>query len=102
VDDSNIATVNITVNKLSPEEQVDKCLKSGIPPSLNRGLNGSLMFKLDQAIEKLEDGKTQAACNLLLSFINDVQGLINGGVLTASEGQALIDMANDIKADLNC
>ena len=44
-------------------------------------------------------GNDIAGMNLLLALVNQVQGLINAGTLTAEEGQPLIDVANAIIDD---
>ena len=63
-------------------------------------LRNSASGMLEDAIESLDEGKTKKARNKLNAFINHVQGLIGDGVLSAAEGQALIDDANNIRAEL--
>lgn len=46
--------------------------------------------------------KTIYFTNKGLTFLNDVTSLINNGSLTQAQGQALIDAANAIKADIGC
>ncbi|WP_179865948.1 hypothetical protein [Bacillus pseudomycoides] len=43
-----------------------------------------------------------AACNQLQAFINEVNGLINAGVLTSTQGQPLIDCATLIRNQIGC
>jgi len=64
--------------------------------TLNQGQGNSLIVKLENVIEQLEQDKPITALNNLNAFINQVMGLVNGGVLSQAEGQALIDTANAI------
>lgn len=80
-------------------EEIYLLIEEGI---LNKGQGNSLIVKLDNVLKKLDQGKTKAACNNLNAFINHVQGFVRGGRLSAAQGQALIDEANNIRADLDC
>ena len=66
--------------------------------TLNKGQGNSLTSKLDNIIEKFEDGKNKPACNQLNAFTQHVDSLIDDGVLTSAQGQPLIDQANLVKA----
>ena len=61
--------------------------------SLNRGQANALLVKLTNASSKLASGQAQAAVNEINAFINQVQAFVNAGVLTAEQGQTLIDGA---------
>jgi hypothetical protein len=63
---------------------------------LNRGQGTSLIAKLNATLQQLELDGANTAINLLQAFINQVNALITGRVLTAVEGQPLIDAANSI------
>lgn len=63
---------------------------------LNNGQGNSLMQKLENAIEKMNQGNTNAAINILGAFINQVNDFINEGLLSSEGGQSLIDAANDV------
>lgn len=103
-EDSDPATVTITVNELDPGQQIEKCLKSRIPeiPELNGGQKNSLLTKLDVAVQKYNAGQTNVACNVLKAFENEVISLMDDGTLSQSEGQKLLDVAADIMVDLGC
>ncbi len=105
--DSNIATVTIKVNYLSPDQEIQKQLEKMVNDlvtagALNSGQGNSLLSKLDQAITKIKAGAKTVGCNLLTAFINEVQSLISTGVLTPAQGQPLIDKALTIKGELGC
>lgn len=74
----------------------------GAGGSLRQNQVDGLINKLHEIKAKLDNGQTGAACNQLSSFISQVQGFINSGTLTASQGQALIDAANAIKTSIGC
>jgi hypothetical protein len=46
-------------------------------------------------------GNKVAALNQLTAFINQVNAMVTGGVLTPSEGQTLIDQVNLIIDSIN-
>ena len=102
MDDSNSAIVTITINELDPSQQIEKCLKQQLPPNLNPGIEKSLLMKLNAAIAQYNSGNVTAVCNILEAFKNDVKALMSGGVLSQNEGQKLLDLADDIKAEMNC
>ena len=63
---------------------------------LDRGTSEALNATLDTALRLLTDPIERndiAAMNALLAFVNLTQGLINGGVMDAADGQPLIDAA---------
>jgi hypothetical protein len=64
--------------------------------SLNQGQGNSLIVKLEGALEKLDRGQPKPAANQLGAFVNEVDSLIDEGVLTPEEGQPLIDAAQSI------
>jgi hypothetical protein len=70
--------------------------------TLNEGQGKSLVKKLNATLSKLGRGRTNAACNQLQDFINQVTNLVGEGVLTPSEGQELIDSATNVRNALEC
>ena len=70
--------------------------------TLNGGQGNALISKLQNIIDKLNNGQTTAACNQLGSFINQVNAFIKTGTLTAAQGQPLIDAAQIIKNAAGC
>ena len=63
---------------------------------LNNGQANSLIVKLENAIKNLDKGKAKTTLNNLNAFMNEVQSLIDEGVLTPEEGQSLIAAAEAI------
>lgn len=68
---------------------------------LNTGQTNSLLAKLNAATARLNDEACTPAVNQLEAFVNEVQALIDGGVLTPEQGQPLIDIAEALISDLS-
>jgi hypothetical protein len=64
--------------------------------TLRKGQAHSLVNKINLATAMLNDGKATAAINRIGASFNEVEGLVNGGVLTQEDGQPLIDAANQV------
>src|SRR2546422_9245696 len=62
---------------------------------LNQGQAQTLLARLEVVSRQLNNGNTTAAANLLLSFINQVRAYVNAGLLSATDGQTLIDAAQN-------
>ena len=60
---------------------------------LNNGHANALAIKLIGSLSKLERDQEQVAANKVEAFINQVGSLVDEGILTAEEGQSLIDLA---------
>jgi uncharacterized delta-60 repeat protein len=80
-------------------DQVQVLVDSG---ALNQGQGNSLTVKLANVLSSLSQGKTKTACNQLDAFINEVNAHVSSGVLTAAQGQALLNAAAAIKQMLGC
>lgn len=76
-------------------EEIQKLVDAGI---LNNGQANALLSKLASASASFDKGNLVAAQNTIRAFINQVEGFVSAGVLTAAEGQVLIDAANVILA----
>jgi hypothetical protein len=68
--------------------------------ALSAGNGNALSAKVQAAISELNLGDTTDATNVLNAFINQVNALVGNGRLPASDGQPLIDIANQIIAAL--
>jgi probable HAF family extracellular repeat protein len=68
--------------------------------TLTSGEAQSLTKLLNLAAAMIDDGNTTTAGAQLQAFISRVERLVQRGVLTAEEGQALIDPAQDVVAGL--
>ena len=69
---------------------------------LSQGQADGLMSKLTAAIQSLNGGGANAACNQLRAFVNQVNAFINAGTLSEGTGQALIDTAESVRTRIGC
>jgi hypothetical protein len=74
-------------------EEIKYLNEAGI---LNDGQANALIVKLENAINNLDKDKANTALNNLNAFVNQVYSFIDEGVLTAQEGQSLIEAAEAI------
>lgn len=66
-----------------------------VPEIFSQANADSLTVKLEATIQHLDNGRINAACHKLQDFINQVNAL-------TSDGEDLIDLANQIRSELNC
>jgi hypothetical protein len=105
--DPNRVTVGVDNVAISPgvsvPDQIDAVLGMiedlEVAGTLGGGIGNALSVKLDAARNQANH-QSQAAVGQLGAFINQVMSLMRRGVLTAAEGQALVDAAQDIIASL--
>ncbi len=87
----------IPVPDPTPEQQIEEIVEDltelATGGVLNEGELDALGSTLEAVTHSLERGNTIAATNLLTAFQNQIQAKVNAGILTAEEGQALIDAA---------
>jgi hypothetical protein len=69
---------------------------------LSAGQANGLIAKLTATLGSLNRGNATPACNQLDAFVNQVNAFANSGVLTASQGQALIDAAQAVRMMIGC
>jgi hypothetical protein len=105
-EDSNIATVKINVHEVKNQDEVKNIIDDVKDlfdaGTLNLGQANSCEKLLNKIIDAIDQGNTKKACNLLKAFINHVKGLIADGVLNQTDGQSLINAANNLRAEINC
>jgi hypothetical protein len=82
------------------DELIDDVNKLFVEGKLNKGQANSLTAKLSGAKKAIEKGNIKAAINKMEAFINEVESMINYGILSEEDGQPLIDKANEIIAQL--
>jgi FIMAH domain len=97
-------TVDIGAFELSPKDraedliaQIDDLVAGG---SLNSGQANALEAKLEAALQKIDDGRISVAINELNAFIKQVQSYVKAGTLSAAEGAALIEAADELLASI--
>ncbi len=102
----NSASCLFTVTVLTPAgamqqviSGVDTLVAQGV---LNQGQGQALDNKLQAALQSLNQGDIKLTCNDLAVFINQVNGFVRAGKLTAAEGQRMIDSAVNIMRLIGC
>ncbi|PWT94311.1 MAG: hypothetical protein C5B55_02930 [Blastocatellia bacterium] len=79
--------------------QIQGLVSAGV---LNQGQGNSLIVKLEAAQASIASGNSNAACNQVGAFINEVDALIKSGRLTSAQGLQLIGEAETILGGLGC
>jgi predicted outer membrane repeat protein len=103
-DGSDIGAIEVTPEDYTPADRVDS-LVDAVDELISLGAilpaNGnSLKSKLNSALAALPNNPA-TAISALQSFINQVKSFIKTGRLSATDGQALIDAAQDIIDELS-
>jgi hypothetical protein len=73
--------------------QVETLAASGV---LNKGQTNALTIKLRNAIKFLDGSKPDKALNMINAFTNQVESLVEEGVLSADQGESLLTEADAI------
>ncbi len=85
----------------TPQERIELLIKEVNALDLNAGQGNALTAKLGAAIQQLDQGHVAPAINQLESFVNQVSAMMSSGVLSADEGEPLLDAANAIITSLS-
>ncbi len=86
----------------TPEGQAESLIEDVEALPLDNRDSTKLTKSLDRVLKALDKEDTVSACDLLNKFIKDTQKLIDKGNLDPTDGQALIDSANDLKDAIPC
>jgi uncharacterized repeat protein (TIGR01451 family) len=99
----NTASCSFTVTVLTPAQTVQNLINAvNALPGLTGQQRQGLLSKLQAALDAINDGKTNVACNKLADFIAQVQSYISNGVLTSAQGQPLINSAAKVRNTIGC
>jgi hypothetical protein len=69
---------------------------------LTQGQGNGLLNKLRATIASLSRGRTNAGCNQLGAFVNQVHGLVRAGQLPFGAGRELIDAVARVRTQIGC
>jgi len=64
--------------------------------TMNQGQGNSLIVKLQNALAHLAKDNSKNACSLLTAFSNQVNSLVEEGVLSIEDGGSLLSSVNEI------
>jgi hypothetical protein len=98
----NSTSCSFTVTVLTPQAVVQNLINSVQSSSLTGTQKNGLLAKLDAAMNGINNGKTNIACPKLSDFINSVGNLISHGDISAAEGNAWINSANNVRNQIGC
>jgi uncharacterized repeat protein (TIGR01451 family) len=99
----NSASCSFTVTVLTPQVTIQNMMSvingiSGLTGTQRQGL----LSKLQAALDAINDGKTNVACNKLADFNSQVQSFINNGTLTSAQGNSLLNSSNHVRNTIGC
>ena len=98
----NQSSCSFTVTVLTPQAVIQNLINSVNASSLTGTQKNGLLAKLNAALSAINSGQQSVACNKLSEFVNNVQGLISHGDLTAAQGNAWISSANHVRNTIGC
>jgi hypothetical protein len=98
----NSTSCSFTVTVLTPQAVIQNLIASVSASSLNGTQKNGLLAKLNAALDAINQGKTNVACNKLSDFVNNVGTLISHGDITAAQGNAWISSANHVRNAIGC
>lgn len=79
------------------EELIELVEKYNLP----RGIENSLVVKLEHALAAIEEGNLDLACNQLGAFANEVSAQ-SGKKLTEEQAEELLEGADNVRAEIGC
>ncbi|MGH9906999.1 MAG: HYR domain-containing protein, partial [Pyrinomonadaceae bacterium] len=93
---------SFTVTVLTPQAVVQNLINSVNASSLTGTQKNGLLAKLNAALDAINQGKQNVACNKLSDFVNNVGTLISHGDISAAQGNAWISSANHVRNTIGC
>jgi hypothetical protein len=100
----NSASCSFTVTVLTPQQTIESMMArvQALQPPLTGTQVQGLTSKLQAALDAINQGKTNVACNKLNDFISQVTAYISNGTLTSAQGQPLITSAAKVRNTIGC
>ena len=92
----------VTVKTIAQTIQDMRAAVAALQPPLTGQQVQGLDAKLQAALDAVNSGKTNVACNKLADFINQVQAYLGNGTLTSAQGQPLINSATKLRNAIGC
>jgi uncharacterized repeat protein (TIGR01451 family) len=95
-------TCSFTVTVLTPQAVIQNLQAAVNASSLTGTQKNGLLAKLSAALQGINGGQINVACNKLAEFNNSVGVLINNGSLSAATGNAWILSSNHVRNTIGC
>lgn len=99
---NNTSSCSFTVTVKTPQAVVQDLINEVTASSLTGTQKNGLLAKLNAALDAINQGKTNVACNKLSDFVNNVQTLISHGDISAAQGNNWILRANKVRNTIGC
>jgi hypothetical protein len=98
----NSTSCSFTVTVKTPQAVINDMITyiNGLP--LSGTQKQGLISKLTAALDAINQGKTNVACNKLSDFNSQVSGFIGNGTLTSAQGQPLLNSSNHVRNTMGC
>ena len=98
----NTASCSFTVTVLTPQMVIQNLQAAVSASSLTGTQKNGLLAKLSAALQGINTGQTNVACNKLSDFISSTQTLVSHGDLASATGNAWILSANHVRNTIGC
>jgi hypothetical protein len=98
----NTSTCSFTVTVKTPQQTVQDLINEVNASSLTGTQKNGLLAKLNAALQAINSGQQNVACNKLSDFVNSVQTLISHGDISATQGNSWILRANKVRNTIGC
>jgi hypothetical protein len=98
----NLTSCSFTVTVLTPQVVIQNLINSVNASSLTGTQKNGLLAKLSAALDGINGGQTNVACNKLSDFVNSVLTLISHGNISTAQGNAWISSANHVRNTIGC
>jgi hypothetical protein len=99
---NNTSSCSFTVTVKTPQAVVQDLINEVTASSLTGTQRNGLLAKLNAALNAINGGQTNVACNKLSEFVNSVQTLISHGDISAAQGNNWILRANKVRNTIGC
>lgn len=98
----NSSSCSFTVIVLTPQQVIQNMINTINALPLSGTQRQGLISKLTAALDAINQGKQNVACNKLNDFNSQVSSLIGNGNLTPAQGQPLINSAAHLRNYIGC
>jgi len=100
---SNTSSCSFTVTVKTPQQTLQDMITTiNGYSNLSGTQKQGLISKLQAAIDAINQGKANVACNKLSDFNSQVTAFIGNGTLTAAQGNALLSSSNHVRNTIGC
>ena len=98
----NQSSCSFTVTVLTPQAVIQNLQTAVSASSLTGQQKNGLLSKLSSALQGLNNGQTNVACNKMAEFNSSVQNLVDHGNISAATGAAWISSSNHVRNTIGC